>query len=102
MLSEVIRIEPKAGSAWGVLGACFRGMAERYEGGYDYDAEVEGLDDDARERKRMEYKEKALKVSVVGAHLRHDPDEWVRLGYESRFVLFDLNIHIVLKSSYTM
>ena len=88
VLNEVIRIEPRAGSAWGVLGACFRGMAERYGENHGNEAEVEKLDEAERERKRMGYKEKALKVSVMGAHLRHDPDEWVRLGDESRSVLF--------------
>ena len=86
MLSEVIRIEPRAGSAWGVLGACFRGMAERYGENLDTDTDAEGLNDEERKRKRMEYKEKALKVSVMGAHLRHDPEEWMRLGDESRYM----------------
>lgn len=72
-MEEIIRIEPRAGSAWGVLAACYRDFAMMCD-----DKEEEGM------RKKNELREKALKVSVMGAHLRHDPEEWWRLGAESR------------------
>lgn len=57
IMQEVIRIEPRAVSAWSVLAQC-----------YD-DMEQEG---------------KALQLRIMAAHLRHDADEWERLASQSR------------------
>ncbi|KAL5525422.1 TFC4 [Sanghuangporus sanghuang] len=57
IMTEVIRIEPRAASAWSVLATCYREMSEPT---------------------------KALQVAIMGAHLRHDPDEWHELARQSR------------------
>ena len=56
-MQEVIRIEPRAASAWSVLATCYRDMHEPV---------------------------KALQLAVMGAHLRHDPEEWEHLAAQSR------------------
>lgn len=57
IMTEVIRIEPRAVSAWSVLATCYRELDEPV---------------------------KALQVGIMGAHLRHDPDEWHQLARQSR------------------
>lgn len=57
IMLEVIRIEPRAGSAWSVLAQCY---------------------DDLNDR------EKALKLRIMAAHLNQDPEEWDRLAQQSR------------------
>lgn len=57
IMQEVIRIEPRASSAWSVIAQCY---------------------EDSNEPK------KALQLRIMAAHLRHDADEWERLGAQSR------------------
>jgi len=57
IMQEVIRIEPKAISAWAVLANCQTDM---------------GLHD------------KALQLRIMGAHLKHDPERWYELAQQSR------------------
>ncbi|EJD05267.1 TPR-like protein [Fomitiporia mediterranea MF3/22] len=57
IMTEVIRIEPRAASAWSVLATCYRELHET---------------------------EKALQLSIIGAHLRHDPEEWHQLARQSQ------------------
>ena len=56
-MNEVIRIEPRAVSAWSVLAQCYEDMKED---------------------------EKGLQLRIIAAHLRHDTDEWERLARHSR------------------
>lgn len=56
-MQEVIRIEPRAVSAWSVLAQCYEDMKEH---------------------------QKALQLRIMAAHLRHDADEWDRLARQSR------------------
>ena len=57
IMQEVIRIEPRAASAWSVLAQCYEDM---------------------------EQGQKALQLRIMAAHLRHDADEWDRLARQSR------------------
>ncbi|KAF8883905.1 hypothetical protein CPB84DRAFT_1750548 [Gymnopilus junonius] len=57
IMQEVIRIEPRASSAWVVLAQCYEDLKEE---------------------------QKALQLRIMAAHLRHDADEWYRLARESR------------------
>ena len=57
IMQEVIRIEPKAISAWAVLANCQADM---------------GLHD------------KALQLRIMAAHLKHDPEWWYELARQSR------------------
>ena len=57
IMNEVIRIEPRAVSAWSVLAQCYEDMKED---------------------------EKGLQLRIIAAHLRHDTDEWERLARHSR------------------
>ncbi|PPQ91090.1 hypothetical protein CVT25_013128 [Psilocybe cyanescens] len=57
IMQEVIRIEPRAASAWSVLGQCYEDMKED---------------------------QKALQLRIMAAHLSHDADEWDRLARQSR------------------
>ena len=59
IMLEVIRIEPRALSAWSLLSTCFREMGKHHE---------------------------ALQLAIMGAHLRHDADEWCELGRQSKWV----------------
>ncbi|TFK26991.1 TPR-like protein [Coprinopsis marcescibilis] len=61
-MSEVIRIEPRAASAWSVLAQCYEDLGEM---------------------------QTALKLRVMAAHLRHDADEWDRLARQSRDLGFN-------------
>lgn len=61
IMQEVIRIEPRAASAWSVLAQCYEDMNQD---------------------------RKALQLRIMAAHLRHDPDEWDRLARQSKSVLF--------------
>jgi len=63
IMQEVIRIEPKAISAWAVLANCQTDM---------------GLHD------------KALQLRIMGAHLKHDPERWYELAQQSRYGLLPL------------
>jgi general transcription factor 3C polypeptide 3 (transcription factor C subunit 4) len=56
-MQEVIRIEPRAISAWKVLAQCY---------------------DDMKQEAR------ALKLRIMAAHLIHDCEEWERLAQQSR------------------
>ncbi|KAF4563013.1 transcription factor TFIIIC subunit tfc4 [Pleurotus pulmonarius] len=56
-MQEVIRIEPRAHSAWTVLAQCYEDLKEN---------------------------QKALQLRIMAAHLRHDADEWDRLAKQSR------------------
>lgn len=58
IMEEVIRIEPRAGSAWSVLAQCHEDTGEL---------------------------QKALRLRVIGAHMNQDPEEWYRLADQSRF-----------------
>ena len=57
IMQEVIRIEPRAGSAWSVLAQCHDDMGEQL---------------------------KALQLRIMAAHLNQDPEEWYRLADQSR------------------
>lgn len=57
IMQEVIRIEPRAASAWSVLAQCYDDMNE---------------------------KRKALQLRIMAAHLNHDADEWAELAQHSR------------------
>ncbi|RDB18196.1 Transcription factor tau subunit sfc4 [Hypsizygus marmoreus] len=57
IMQEVIRIEPRAASAWSVLAQCYEDMNQP---------------------------QKALQLRIMAAHLRHDADEWDRLANQSR------------------
>ncbi|KAG1750557.1 uncharacterized protein EDB91DRAFT_1108147 [Suillus paluster] len=57
IMQEVIRIEPRASSAWSVIAQCY---------------------EDSNEPK------KALQLRIMAAHLRPDADEWERLAAQSR------------------
>ncbi|KAI0339047.1 TPR-like protein [Trametopsis cervina] len=57
IMQEVIRIEPRAGSAWSVLAQCYEDMKDG---------------------------EKALQLRIMAAHLNQDPEEWDRLAQQSR------------------
>jgi hypothetical protein len=57
VMQEVIRIEPRAASAWTVLAQCH---------------------DDLKDHS------KALQLRVMSAHLLHDSEEWERLARQSR------------------
>jgi len=57
IMQEVIRIEPRAVSAWAVLANC---------------QDEQGLRD------------KALQLRIMAAHLRHDPEQWYELAQQSR------------------
>lgn len=59
-MQEVIRIEPRASSAWSVLAQCYEDMQQ---------------------------KDRALQLRIMAAHLIHDAEEWDRLAQESRLVL---------------
>lgn len=59
IMQEVIRIEPRAASAWSVLAQCYEDMSQS---------------------------QKALQLRIMAAHLRHDSDEWDRLARQSRFI----------------
>lgn len=56
-MQEVIRIEPRAASAWSVLAQCYEDMKQE---------------------------EKALQLRIMAAHLNHDAEEWDRLAQQSR------------------
>ncbi|KAF5378579.1 hypothetical protein D9615_007122 [Tricholomella constricta] len=57
IMQEVIRIEPRAASAWSVLAQCYADMDQPH---------------------------KALQLRIMAAHLRHDAEEWDRLANQSR------------------
>ncbi|KAF8575754.1 TPR-like protein [Ramaria rubella] len=57
LMQEVVRIEPREASAWTTLALCHTDMGEP---------------------------EKALQLHIVGAHLVHDVDLWLKLGTDSR------------------
>ena len=59
IMQEVIRIEPRAMSAWSVLANCHHDLGQP---------------------------QKALQLRIMGAHLHHDAEEWERLAKESRCV----------------
>lgn len=58
IMQEVIRIEPRASSAWSVIAQCY---------------------EDSNEPK------KALQLRIMAAHLRNEADEWESLATESRY-----------------
>ncbi|KAI9443193.1 TPR-like protein [Lactarius indigo] len=60
IMQEVIRIEPRAMSAWSVLANCHHDLGQP---------------------------QKALQLRIMGAHLHHDSEEWERLAKESSVVL---------------
>jgi general transcription factor 3C polypeptide 3 (transcription factor C subunit 4) len=66
IMQEVIRIEPRAASAWSVLAQCYEDMNEH---------------------------DKALQLRIMAAHLRHDADEWDRLAHQSRYNSIPLYTH---------
>lgn len=57
LMQEVIRIEPRAGTAWSVLAQCYEDSGER---------------------------QKALQLRIMAAHLNQDSEEWERLAEQSR------------------
>lgn len=57
-MQEVIRIEPRAMSAWSVLANCHDDLGQP---------------------------QKALQLRIMGAHLHHDAEEWERLAKESKY-----------------
>ncbi|KAF9241292.1 hypothetical protein BU15DRAFT_73419 [Melanogaster broomeanus] len=62
VMQEVIRIEPRAISAWTVLAQCYEDREEP---------------------------QKALQLRIMAAHLRHDAEEWERLAAQSRTLGFN-------------
>ncbi|KAI0072549.1 TPR-like protein [Panus rudis PR-1116 ss-1] len=59
IMQEVIRIEPRAASAWSVLAQCY---------------DIGNLNEPQR----------ALQLRIMAAHLNQDPEEWDRLALESK------------------
>lgn len=57
VMQEVIRIEPRASSAWSVLAQCYSDMGDQ---------------------------RKALQSRIMAAHLNHDAEEWDELARQSR------------------
>ncbi|TRM61397.1 hypothetical protein BD626DRAFT_434670 [Schizophyllum amplum] len=57
LMSEAIRIEPRAAPAWTVLAQCYADLGQPTP---------------------------ALHLRIMAAHLRRDPDEWARLAVQSR------------------
>ncbi len=57
IMQEVIRIEPRALSAWSVLANCYEDLGQSV---------------------------KALQIRIIAAHLRHDAEEWDTLARQSR------------------
>ncbi|KAJ7029216.1 hypothetical protein C8F04DRAFT_1043456 [Mycena alexandri] len=57
IMLEVIRIEPRAASAWSVLAQCYEDQKEL---------------------------SKALQLRIMGAHLKHDAEQWDNLARQSR------------------
>ncbi|KAI0820756.1 TPR-like protein [Trametes gibbosa] len=57
VMQEVIRIEPRAASAWSVLAQCYDDMGDSGKG---------------------------LQLRIMAAHLNHDADEWAELAQKSR------------------
>jgi general transcription factor 3C polypeptide 3 (transcription factor C subunit 4) len=57
IMQEVIRIEPRAASAWSVLAQCYSDLNEP---------------------------KKELQLRIMAAHLIHDADEWGRLARSSK------------------
>ncbi|KAJ7185570.1 hypothetical protein C8R46DRAFT_382209 [Mycena filopes] len=57
IMLEVIRIEPRAASAWSVLAQCHEDLKQDQQ---------------------------ALQLRIMAAHLRHDADEWDRLARQSK------------------
>ena len=62
IMQEVIRIEPRAESAWRVLAQCHEDLGNS---------------------------ERALLMRVMAAHLSNDPDEWDALAERSKYVVVD-------------
>lgn len=62
IMQEVIRIEPRAMSAWSVLANCHHDVGQP---------------------------QKALQLRIMGAHLHHDAEEWERLAKESKEMSFN-------------
>lgn len=58
IMQEVIRIEPRAASAWSVLAQCYADLKDPM---------------------------KELQLRIMAAHLRHDAEEWERLARNSRY-----------------
>lgn len=67
-MTEVIRIEPRAISAWSVLSTCYRDLNDSM---------------------------KALQLAIIGAHLRHDADEWYQLAKQSKLMKMTSSINLV-------
>lgn len=59
-MQEVIRIEPRASSAWNVLARCYESSGDN---------------------------QKALQLRIMGAHLNQDPEEWEALAQKSKYEL---------------
>ncbi len=57
IMQEVIRIEPRAVSAWSVWAQCCADMNQEH---------------------------RALQLRIMAAHLRHDAEEWDRLARQSK------------------
>ncbi len=57
VMQEVIRIEPRAPSAWNVLARCYESLGDN---------------------------QKALQLRIMGAHLNQDPEEWEALVQRSK------------------
>ncbi|EIN05645.1 TPR-like protein [Punctularia strigosozonata HHB-11173 SS5] len=57
IMQEVIRIEPRASSAWSVLARCYTDIGDD---------------------------KKSLQFRIMAAHLKHDPEEWDELAKQSR------------------
>ncbi|KAJ7754445.1 hypothetical protein B0H16DRAFT_744536 [Mycena metata] len=62
IMLEVIRIEPRAASAWSVLAQCHEDQKQDQQ---------------------------ALQLRIMAAHLRHDADEWDRLARQSKDLGFN-------------
>ncbi|KAJ7686640.1 hypothetical protein B0H17DRAFT_1204069 [Mycena rosella] len=63
IMLEVLRIEPRAASAWSVLAQCHEDMKQDQQ---------------------------ALQLRIMAAHLRHDADEWDRLARQSKDLGYNL------------
>jgi general transcription factor 3C polypeptide 3 (transcription factor C subunit 4) len=62
IMQEVIRIEPRASSAWSVIAQCYEDSNEH---------------------------QKALQLRIMAAHLRPDADEWESLAVQSRYSCYE-------------
>ncbi|EPQ55553.1 TPR-like protein [Gloeophyllum trabeum ATCC 11539] len=75
IMLEVIRIEPRAASAWSVLAQCHEDLGEM---------------------------QKALQLRIMAAHLLHDPELWERLAAQSKQLGYNEQAIYCYRKLYTL